>query len=257
VTRALLITDFDGTLTERDFYQLAVERLVPADLPDHWADYRAGKTTHFDALAAIFASIRATDEQALLAVAHDMGLQPDLATQVGRLRAADWDVAVVSAGCGWYIDRLLAGAGVELVVHANPGGFVLGGGLRMRRPDDPRFRSHELGVDKAAVVRDALRKVPTVAFAGDGYPDLEAARLVAPARRYARGDLAAAAAEEGLTYRSFDRWSDVVDGLLADGRSDGEPEGRSDGEPEVEADGQTEGEADGLTDGQTEAGHRG
>jgi 2-hydroxy-3-keto-5-methylthiopentenyl-1-phosphate phosphatase len=219
MTHALLVTDFDGTLTDRDFYQLAVERLVPPDLPDHWADYRAGRITHFDALAAIFASIRATDEQALLEVAHDMGLQPDLAEHLGRLRAAGWDVAVVSAGSDWYIERLLAGAGVDLEVHANPGTFVPGGGLRVRRPDDPRFRSHELGVDKAAVVRDALRRLPTVAFAGDGYPDLEAALLVAPAWRYARGDLAAALDEEGAPYQPFARWSEVVDGLLARGNA--------------------------------------
>jgi 2-hydroxy-3-keto-5-methylthiopentenyl-1-phosphate phosphatase len=219
VTRARLVTDFDGTLTQRDFYRLAVERLVPADLPDHWADYRAGRTTHFDALAAIFASIRATEEHALLQVAHDMGLQRGLAAHLARLRAAGWDVTVVSAGCGWYIERLLASAGlaagVDLEVHANPGTFVPGGGLRMRRPDDPRFRSRELGVDKAAVVRDALRRLPTVAFAGDGHPDLEAARLVAPSLRYARGDLAAALDEQGLRYQDFTCWSDVVDGLLA------------------------------------------
>jgi 2-hydroxy-3-keto-5-methylthiopentenyl-1-phosphate phosphatase len=233
MTRALLVTDFDGTLTERDFYQLAVERLVPADLPDHWAAYRAGRTTHFDALAAIFASIRATDERALLDVAHDMHLQPGLAEHLGRLRTAGWDVAVVSAGCGWYIERLLGEAGVELEVHANPGEFVPGGGLRMRRPGDPRFRSHELGVDKAAVVRDALRRVPTVAFAGDGYPDLDAARLVAPAWRYARGDLAAAADAEGLTYQPFARWADVVDGLLARGVDPaGPPASRPDAEAE-------------------------
>ncbi len=221
MSAALLVTDFDGTLTERDFYQLAVGRLAPPDLPDHWADYRAGRTTHFDALAAIFASIRAVDEQALLELAHDMGLQPDLAEHVGRLRDGGWEVAVVSAGCGWYIERLLGSAGVDLEVHANPGEFVPGGGLRMRRPDDPRFRSHELGVDKAAVVRDALRRVPTVAFAGDGDPDLAAARLVAPTWRYARGDLAAALDEEGQPYQPFARWSEVVDGLLARGDTTG------------------------------------
>jgi 2-hydroxy-3-keto-5-methylthiopentenyl-1-phosphate phosphatase len=221
VTRALLVTDFDGTLTATDFYQLAVDRLVPPDLPDHWGDYRAGRTTHFDALAAIFASIRATDEAALLAVARDMGLQPDLAAHVERLRAAGWDIAIGSAGCGWYIERLLTGAGLaagaDLTVHANPGTFVPGEGLQMRRPEDARFRSHELGVDKAAVVRDALGRAPVVAFAGDGYPDLEAARSVAPRWRYARGDLAAALTDAGEDYRSFARWSDVVDGLLAHG----------------------------------------
>jgi 2-hydroxy-3-keto-5-methylthiopentenyl-1-phosphate phosphatase len=214
VRRSVLVTDFDGTLTRREFYRLAVQRLVPPDLPDQWAAYRAGETTHFDALATIFAAIRAEREDDLVAVVQDLELQPELAAHVARLGAAGWDVTVVSAGCEWYIDRLLAAAGVELEVHANPGTFVPGGGLRMRRPDGP-FASHELGVDKAAVVRDALARSDRVAFAGDGYPDLAAAELVPAERRYARGDLAAACREAGLGFVAFERWSDVVEGVLA------------------------------------------
>jgi 2-hydroxy-3-keto-5-methylthiopentenyl-1-phosphate phosphatase len=210
---SLLVTDFDGTLTRREFYELAVERLVPSDLPDQWAAYRAGETTHFDALATIFASIRDAEGAELDAVLTAMELEPDLAELVARLRAAGWDVAVVSAGCGWYIERLLDAAGVALRVHANPGELTPEGRLVMRRPDGP-YASHELGVDKAAVVRDGLRRHERVAFAGDGYPDLEAARLVPAQYRYARGDLATALASEGLGYVGFERWADVVAGVL-------------------------------------------
>jgi 2-hydroxy-3-keto-5-methylthiopentenyl-1-phosphate phosphatase len=213
MTRSLLVTDFDGTLTRREFYELAVERLVPPDLPDQWAAYRAGETTHFDALATIFASIRVADHAELDVLLADMELEPDLPALVERLRGASWDVAVVSAGCGWYIDRLLAEAGVALTVHANPGELTSDGRLVMRRPDSP-FASHELGIDKAAVVRDGLQRYERVAFAGDGYPDLEAARLVPARDRYARGDLASALADEDLGYVGFERWADVVSGVL-------------------------------------------
>ena len=39
----LLVSDFDGTMTRHDFYRLAVRSLLPADLPDYWARYRAGR----------------------------------------------------------------------------------------------------------------------------------------------------------------------------------------------------------------------
>ncbi len=58
-TRSLLVTDFDGTMTRVDFYMLAARSLLPPDMPDYWAQYRAGQLTHFEALRAIFASIRA------------------------------------------------------------------------------------------------------------------------------------------------------------------------------------------------------
>ena len=30
----VLVSDFDGTMTRRDFYKLAIESLLPADVPD-------------------------------------------------------------------------------------------------------------------------------------------------------------------------------------------------------------------------------
>jgi 2-hydroxy-3-keto-5-methylthiopentenyl-1-phosphate phosphatase len=53
-----LITDFDGTLTRHDFFRLAVERLLPAGVPDYWQEYLAGRLTHFQAMQAYYAAIR-------------------------------------------------------------------------------------------------------------------------------------------------------------------------------------------------------
>lgn len=214
---AVLVTDFDGTLTDRDFYSLVVERLLPPDAPDHFAAFRVGEVTHFEALRRIFAALADHDEAEVVEVVDAMGLQPDLTGLVARLRAAGWDVVIVSAGCDWYIRHLLDAAGVDIEVHANPGRFVAGRGLVMQRPSEPRFRSEAVGVDKAAVVRDALERYDRVAFAGDGLPDLPAARLVADHRRFGRGDLAEAAAAEGVPTRPFEHWADVVEAVLADG----------------------------------------
>ncbi len=212
--RAALVTDFDGTMTRRDFYSLVAERLLPPGATDHWGDYRAGRTTHFEALQRIFAALGDREEAELLALVDEMGLDESLASGVERLAAHGIETVVVSAGCSWYIDRLLGGAGVDLEVYANPGRFVPGQGLLMQRPEGSRFVSHDLGVDKAAVVRDRLARREWVAFAGDGWPDLDAARLVPAERRFARADLAAAAAAEGLEFRPFERWSQIVDAVV-------------------------------------------
>jgi 2-hydroxy-3-keto-5-methylthiopentenyl-1-phosphate phosphatase len=210
----LLVTDFDGTMTRHDFYQLAVARLLPPDVPNHWADYRAGRLTHFEALRRYFAAIRAPEAD-VLAVANAMDLEPGLPALLADLRAADWDVVVASAGCDWYIRRLFAAAGVEVELHANPGQFVPGRGLLMDLPVGSPYHSAEFGIDKSAVVRAALAAGRRVAFAGDGYPDAAAARLVPPELRFARAALAEALADEGLPFRPFDRWADVVRALLA------------------------------------------
>ena len=133
------------------------------------------------------------------------------------LRDAGWDVVVTSAGCGWYIDRLLKAAGVEIEVYSNPGRFVAGQGLLMEMPRDSRFRSPTLGVNKAGVVRHYLTQGKTVAFAGDSHPDVEPARLVNGELRFARSDLADVLRDEGLAYHSFDRWSEIAANLVQRG----------------------------------------
>ena len=60
----------------------------------------------------------------------------------------------------------------------------------MEMPTGSPYWSPTLGVDKTGVVRDCLNKGLTVAFAGDGFPDAEPARLVPADLRFARGDLA-------------------------------------------------------------------
>ncbi len=209
-----LVTDFDGTLTRKDFYRLVVERFLPDDAPDYWGRYRSGTLSHFDALAGIFRHLD-TSEEELLATVRDMELEPMLPELLGRLRAGGWHVIVTSAGCEWYIRYLLRLAGVELEVHSNPGHFEPGLGLVMERPVDSPFQSDDVGVDKAAVVRDALTRYEKVAFAGDGFPDLAPARLVRDDLRFARADLADAAGEAGLPFHPFERWREVAEAVLA------------------------------------------
>lgn len=210
--RALLVTDFDGTMTRHDFYKLAAQSLLPPEMPDYWAMYRGGRMTHFEALQAIFASIKA-DREAVNAVVDRMELDPDLSSALGGLRASGWEVIVVSAGCEWYIRILLDRAGVDLPVFANPGRFEDGRGLLMDLPRGSPFFSPSLGVDKAAVVRQGIVEGRRVAFAGDGFPDLAPARLVPASLRFARGDLARVLSDESLAYHHFDRWSQIAEVL--------------------------------------------
>jgi 2,3-diketo-5-methylthio-1-phosphopentane phosphatase len=214
---AVLVSDFDGTMTAADFYKLVAERLLPPGALAPWEAYRAGRITHFAALQTIFGSIRAPQEQLLDAV---RGMRPDqnLAVSVAKLRAAGWEVVVASAGCDWYIRRLLAGIGLTVELHANPGVYRPDGALLMEAPTDSPFYCPEFGIDKAAVVRFHLGRGLPVAFAGDGFADLSASLLVHAELRFARADLAKALREQGKPFRPFAVWSDIARTLLFEAR---------------------------------------
>jgi 2,3-diketo-5-methylthio-1-phosphopentane phosphatase len=207
-----LVSDFDGTITRNDFYAVLADRRLPASAPDYFALYRAGRLTHFEAMAAYFAHAP-EEEPALDALIRETAPDPGLGAAAADLSASFWDLIIVSAGSSWYIHRVLDAAGVTAVVHSNPGRIERGRGLVIDKPYSSPFFSEETGIDKAAVVRDALERYEVVAFAGDGPPDVQAALLVLPRFRFARGFLAAELRRRGARFREFDRWSGLVSEL--------------------------------------------
>jgi 2,3-diketo-5-methylthio-1-phosphopentane phosphatase len=208
-----LVTDFDGTMTEKDFYQIALERFTPTETRSVWERYQRRELTLFETLQGIFSSIEGSSADLIAALA-DLKLDPQARQAVERLQAHGWEVIVVSAGCEWYIKRVLDGARISVPLHANPGNWRDGGGLEMQMPSDSPFHSSFAGIDKAGVVNDASQRFSRVAFAGNSVPDLEAARLVRDDLRFARAQLADLLDREHRPYRRFTRWSEIADMLL-------------------------------------------
>ncbi len=206
------MSDFDGTITRFDFYDLACQ-MFPEITQDFWRQYEQGELSHFEALRRIFAGIRAPEEK-LLEIIRSMQIDPHFTKSTARLKACGWEIIVASAGCDWYIRRLLHEARGLLTIHANPGEFFPERGLLMRLPAPSPFFSKELGVNKVAIVKDALARSSRVAFAGDGRPDLAPALLVAPKRRFAKSWLAKKLHEINEPFRPFEDWSEIPKILL-------------------------------------------
>ena len=211
--RFALVSDFDGTITATDFYTLIAQRYMPPDAPDFFAMYRAGELRHWEAMQGFF-QYAPDDQHELEQLMRDTAPDPEFAASATRLAEAGWELIIVSAGSLWYIERILAAAGVSATVHSIPGEIVPGRGLQLRLREDSPFFSSEVGVDKPAVVRDALARYKTVAFAGDGLPDVAPALLVQPDLRFARGLLAQELTRRRERFVEFSRWSDVSEALL-------------------------------------------
>lgn len=209
---AVFVTDYDGTMTESDFFEEVRTRLAGDD--DPWQEYLRGEITHFEALRRIFARVR--DEATARELARATRLDPETPAAVPRLRKSGWEVVVASAGCRWYIDLLFGEAGIDVPVVANPGSFVPQEGLVMTLPAGSPFFSPETGIDKTALLRYWVARCDRVAFAGDGRPDLAPALLVPGRLRFARGWLAEALAERGEPFRPFGRWSEIAAALTAE-----------------------------------------
>jgi 2-hydroxy-3-keto-5-methylthiopentenyl-1-phosphate phosphatase len=165
-------------------------------------------------MAAYFAFVP-TEEPQLEELLEASEADPDLGASAALLQRAGWELLIVSAGSTWYVERVLRRAGVAAPVYSNPGRLVKGRGLVLDKPDPSSpYYSASAGIDKSVVVQHALEAAETVAFAGDGPPDLPPALLVRPEWRFARGSLAAALQQRGETFRPFSRWSQIVRELM-------------------------------------------
>ena len=211
----ILVSDFDGTITKYDFYRLILEQGLPAETPDFWSQYLSRHITHFEAINKTFGAAPFGIER-LIELADQMEPDPDLGPCVRSLIDIGWSFVIASAGCRWYIDRILTKAEVphEVEVHANPGS-VVDDRLVMTLPQHSRFYSPETGINKVAIVERALAGGGDVAFAGDGPPDVEPALLVKPELRFARGYLAEELTERGVPFRPYHRWAEVANTLIA------------------------------------------
>lgn len=143
----ILISDFDGTMTGRDYFQLILDRHRPPEAQEIWDGYTAGRLTHFEAIAGVFGALR-TDLAGAEALVRELDPPPGLGRAVCRLQDAGWELQIASAGCGWYIERYLAWQGIEVGSRACPGEFAAETGLVMRPATDSPFASEADGIDK-------------------------------------------------------------------------------------------------------------
>lgn len=209
----ILVTDFDGTFVRRDFFDLILERHDPAEARAGWQRFVDGEVTLTAGLDAVFSSLR-TDQAGVEQLVAALDPAPGTAEAVRRLQGAGWEVVIASAGCGWYIKRLLARLDLDLIVHASPGVFAPETGLLMRPdPDDP-YHDPAFGINKAAVTRDASAADPIVAYAGDSNNDRKGAMLVPPERRFVTGWLQRKMAREGVPHVPFAAWPEIAEHLL-------------------------------------------
>src|SRR5262245_48909564 len=109
----ILVSDFDGTVTRYDFFDRVRKRWPFPPQEDPWEKFVSGEITHFQALAEIFASIRATEAE-LLELADSTELDASFAKSVRTLQDRGWEIVIASAGCDWYIRFLLKKAGVSV-----------------------------------------------------------------------------------------------------------------------------------------------
>ena len=209
-----LISDFDGTITADDFFWYTInEYLEESDLKP-WHDYIDRKITHFQALSRIFGKIRALEED-FNDFIDRFPVEPKFIDTIELCNKKNIEFYIVSAGCDYYITRILKRIAPKAKYHliTNKSQYHPDFGLKFIMHDsDYHYYDSNVGVSKPKVVKDLKERGYYCIFAGDGRPDLPAAKLADIV--FARKTLLDLCKEEGIKTEKFATYEDVYNFVL-------------------------------------------
>ena len=108
----LFISDFDGTLTHKDFYKIVIEKFQPQLGRELERQWRSGEITVYEFLQRVFASLDRSEQEIFEAILM-IPIDRDAKEFIQRVKTAGGDFLILSAGTAYYIERLLKHLGIE------------------------------------------------------------------------------------------------------------------------------------------------
>ncbi len=206
----IFISDFDGTLTSKDFYHIVMEECLPDHGEALYRKWRNDEIGVSEFLAGIFRAID-RDETEIDEVVAKIVIDSYLKEFVTRIHAAGGDFMILSAGTDYYIKRTLKNLGLsDIPVISNPGVYRERG-IWVTPDQKSPYYSSIYGVDKALTVQEYLGKYQRVFYAGDSEPDLKAALLAE--QIFARGELVGLLEQRQHPFIKFNSFKEIADNL--------------------------------------------
>lgn len=202
----LFLSDFDGTLSNKDFFHVIIDKYHQEEAEKLYADWDKKVMTDLAYLSNIFQTIdrdQAVIDEDILSIPFD----PDAKKVIDHVHRLGGDFIVISAGTDYYIKKIFAHYGIENVkIYSNPGSYQERG-IQLNVDPAGRYYSEMYGINKQKVAEDLMKDYQTVFFAGDSRPDLEAACLADTV--FAKGKLQGLLAEQHHPFVSVDNFADV------------------------------------------------
>lgn len=201
----LILCDFDGTITLEDVTNCIWDHYHGPEWRE-WLlpDYRAGKTTTLQVMAAGFKPIRAPLAEMLTIAEQHKTLRAGFHEFAAECRSKNWPLYIVSCGLNVYIREFLP-TGIPIISYE----AELQDGWDVRLPADVTLAP---GGDFKIHALDRLRKLhpklPTV-FIGDGRNDFPVSQHCDRVFAKSGSTLERLGREESRGFHSFDTFDEI------------------------------------------------
>lgn len=164
------VSDFDGTISKKDFYWLVIDKYFPEGR-DLFKKWKAAEIKDIEFLATVFRSIN-KDEKEIIDHILSLPIDEYVPDFIKRVQKNGGDFFVLSAGTDYYIKHILKKYGVEDVTVFSNEGYFHEKNVHLNLTDESHWHYHErYGIDKSKVILKLKEKYDHIYFAGDSEPD--------------------------------------------------------------------------------------
>lgn len=200
------VSDFDGTLSDKDFYHIVIDKYMGQVGRDFYHNWKKTKKINVEFLNLIFSNMGKSEEETRAEILN-IPLDKYALNFIKKVQKAGGDFYVLSAGTSYYIKILLESLGIDDVSIISMEGMYKDGSIVITPDKDSPYYSEVFGVDKGKIIKELKEKYENVYFAGDSEPDISAA--INADLAFAKGELQNLLKNEKCDYMQIDTYNDI------------------------------------------------
>lgn len=208
------VSDFDGTLSSKDFYHIIIEKYMGNEGKELYTEWKKTKKINVEFLNKVFGSTHLSEKEIYDEIIQ-IPLDKYAKEFINKIKENNGDFYIVSAGTSYYIKILLEHFGIKDVPVISMEGVYSNGGIKIIPDPNSEYFSEVFGLDKRKVVESIKKDYNYLIFAGDSEPDLEAAKTADLV--YARGELAELLRKENINFTVFSDFKEIEKDLTERG----------------------------------------
>jgi len=207
---SIFISDFDNTVSRKDFYWLIIDNYIGQEGREFYQKWKKENKIDLPFVEKIFAWHQFTqaEHDALLDQIEIDSYMKDFQALCKKQKIP---FMLLSAGMSYYINWLLEKERLDVPVITNKGDFQ-NGYFTIEREEGTWYDHPLYGIDKGKVVKHYKKKYRKVFFAGDSEPDYTAA--IEADVCFAKEELAVLLKKKGHPFHPFNNFKEIAAYLI-------------------------------------------
>lgn len=163
------VSDFDGTISDEDFYWIVINKYFPKG-QELYKQWKAGDIKDIDFLSTVFTSIH-QDEKQIIEDILSIPIDQYVPQFIKNVQKNGGDFFILSAGTDYYIHHILKKYDIQNVEVLSNKGHFQEKNVHLKIDKEHKHYSERYGIDKSKVIQELKENYKTVHFIGDSEPD--------------------------------------------------------------------------------------